>query len=76
MTPLMKFYHDYYAYRDRCRRRETIALIIACIVLVILLIIVFIVWKVEKWTVLNAIKEWKSGYGDYAIIMFVNIADI
>ena len=48
MTPLMKFYHDYYAYRDRCRRRETIALIIACIVLVILLIIVFIVWKVEK----------------------------
>ena len=32
--------------------------------------------EVEKWTVLNAIKEWKSSYWYFAIIMFVNIADI
>ena len=47
MTPLMKFYHDYYSYRDKCERRETIALIIACVVLVII-IVVLIVWRVHK----------------------------
>ena len=47
MTPLMKFHHDYYSYRDKCERRETIALIIACVVLVII-IVVLIVWRVHK----------------------------
>ncbi len=44
MTPLMKFHHDYYAYRDKCERRKEIALIITCVVLVIILV-VLIVWR-------------------------------
>ena len=47
MTPLMKFHHDYYAYRDKCERRKEIALIITCVVLVIILV-VLIVWRVHK----------------------------
>ena len=45
MTPLMKFHHDYYAYRDKCeKRREKIELIIAGVILVAIFV-TLIVWR-------------------------------
>lgn len=44
MTPLMRFHHDYYAYQDKCEKRERIKLIIAGVILVAIFV-VLIVWR-------------------------------